>query len=579
MSFDTEKKIAGRRPISIVEMDLDFCTLTYGVAPCTASGPIGSECYNTRETTQDAPNYTPGTKTYTFVEDLPGLPRGMNWFPCLVDVVIKSARITPSEGLGARATVQITLQDFSDTDQFTDKYVSTRPYIPINQGTFFGKLKARNPFYVGRKIRVKTGYLTTPFDASNFQTRLYIIEKIIGPDKGGRVTITGRDVLVDTQKFTAPVVSKGKLLASLSLAEVGSFELASNGTDYPVANGTVRIDREIIQYATRVGNIFSSLTRGVGGTVAAAHSIDAGVQLCLPYTDVNVVDILTDLLTNYAGINPIYIPTTEWNDEKNLWLSSFNLTTFITAPTKVSTLISELTEQCLLDIWFDDLSQTIKLKAFAPAQGNTPIHTVDDNQIVARSLSTEDLAEKRLTQVTVYFGVINYAEDLNQEHNYTNILTRIDTDAESVQQFNDERIRKIFSRWFPTGGTGLANRLGGRLLSRFRRTPLRITYNVDMKDNQLKIGEFALLSSDKIQDPDGAPREQDTQIIEVQEVDAAHMLQITALNSGFDNLYAFIGPGGLQDFTLESSTNKRKYMFICGPDGKMSDGSPGYLIL
>ena len=38
-----------------------------------------------------------------------------------------------------------------------DPYVSERTYIPITRGTYFGKLKARNPFYNGRIMRVYSG--------------------------------------------------------------------------------------------------------------------------------------------------------------------------------------------------------------------------------------------------------------------------------------------------------------------------------------------------------------------------------------------------------------------------------------
>jgi len=36
MTFDTRKKDFSREPFYVVEIDGDYCSLTYGVAPCTA---------------------------------------------------------------------------------------------------------------------------------------------------------------------------------------------------------------------------------------------------------------------------------------------------------------------------------------------------------------------------------------------------------------------------------------------------------------------------------------------------------------------------------------------------------------
>jgi hypothetical protein len=47
----------GREPIELVEFVLPRCANTYGVAPCTATGSVGSECFNCRATCQDVDNY------------------------------------------------------------------------------------------------------------------------------------------------------------------------------------------------------------------------------------------------------------------------------------------------------------------------------------------------------------------------------------------------------------------------------------------------------------------------------------------------------------------------------------------
>lgn len=579
MSFATLKATAGREPFTIIEVDVDSCANTYGIAPCTASGAVGTECFNSWKTCQDTPNFNKVVKTYFFTYDHPQLPRGLNYFPCLVEVSFTSARITPGEGVGARARAKIILQDFSDTDQFTDKYYATRSYTPMSQGTFFGKFTARFPYLVNRVVRIKTGYLTRPFDTSNFQTRTYVIDRINGPTPEGKVEIEAIDILSKIQKQTAPKSNNGILVAAMSISETGSFEIDTGEADFPASNGSVRIDSEIITYSTRSGNVFSTLTRGAYNTVAKSHSIKAGVQSCLVYTDVNVVDVVSDLLTTYAEIDAAYIPTADWNTEKTLWLANTQLTAVISKPEKINKLLSEITEQCLLDIWFDEIDNEIKLKAFTPPQNNTNDLVIDDDKIIARTFSAEEIAERRYTQVLFYYGAIDPTKNLDETSNFENIYWQKDTDAENENAFNEAVTKSIFSRWFPTSQEGSVLRSAGRLLGRFAKTPVRVKLKVDIKDNAFSIGDFTTLDTSRLQDADGSNLVQNMQIIEAQETMEATTLQLTLLSSGFSFRYGFIGPSTLGNFTTETAENKRKYAFICGADGKMSDGSNGYLII
>lgn len=581
MTFATEKLTAGRRLFTIVELDMDFCSLTFSVPPCPAvlAGP-GLQCYNTFATCPVKPSFVKTIKTYKFVKFEPNIPVGQNYFPALVDANITSARITPGAGLGARASATVTLQDFSDTDQFTDPYFATRTYTPMDTGTFFGKFLARNPNYYGRTMRVRTGYLTDPFNLNNFQTRSYIIEKIVGPDRNGKVTITGRDTLLLAQDTVAPPANKGKLTAPMTALEVTSFTIDEDGASFPSANGIVRIEKELIRYASRTGNVFSTLTRGVSGTTAVAHNQDDSVQRCLEYVNTNAVNIAYDLLTTFAGVPPASINLTAWNAERDIWLTDYMFSSIITKPTKISTLIAELTEQALFDIWFDDVQQTIRLKAFAPPQGNVVINTITSDTIIQDSVSIEEMNDKRLTRVMVIFGPIDYTQELTEERNFTNITLSIDTEAESTNLFGDERTHKIYSRWISSTQSAVANRTATRILNRYRNTPVRIKLSVDEKNSELNAGEFADLVSFRVQQPSGAARQLFVQIIEAQEIDA-HTINLTMLNTNFKNNYAFVGPNTLLTYLNETAANRQRYAFIGNNNtpSTMSNGDPPYLIL
>ena len=100
----------GREPIVLVQIDQDFCTRSYGVAPCTASGP--DQCFNTLRSCQDPANYDRGSLTLTFAEPRANLPRTENIIPSLRSVSTAPTVINPANGnqnaaaLGQRAVAR-----------------------------------------------------------------------------------------------------------------------------------------------------------------------------------------------------------------------------------------------------------------------------------------------------------------------------------------------------------------------------------------------------------------------------------------------------------------------------------------
>src|SRR5210317_1987336 len=114
-----------RRPIQIVEIDIDYCTRTYGSAPCTAALAAGSprKCFNTYFTCQDTANFTTSTKTLRFSQNINGIPQSTLVYPALAGPVrtagakINLGGVGDKIGsLGKRARVEVMLQDFTDSD-------------------------------------------------------------------------------------------------------------------------------------------------------------------------------------------------------------------------------------------------------------------------------------------------------------------------------------------------------------------------------------------------------------------------------------------------------------------------------
>jgi hypothetical protein len=589
MSYETEKQRMGREPITVVELDMDYCQNTFSVAPCTATG---AECYNTYKTCKDKPNYIKITKTYRFCQPRAGLPVDQDLHPA-INGQVKTAptKITPGKGLGLRASVTVEIKDFTDSDIGIDKYVSNRSYDPLTQGTFWGRFMARNPYYQGRTMRVRTGYISDPWDWSNFEDRIYFIEKIEGPiRKGDDVVyrITGKDMLklLDDERAKVPAPSEGSLLADITSTDT-SFTLdpAGIGANYPTS-GTGRIGDELVTY-TRSGDTVT-ITRAQWGTKADSHDAGDTFQDCLVYNAVNAVDILDDLL-NRAGIDESYIPydaglssptgtNDEWDDEKATWISQ-TLTAVISEPTGVNTLVAELCNENQINIWWDEVQQKIKLKANVPTLANAAVTELDDNaNFLAGSVRVKDDTNQRVSRALIYYDKVNQIDGKDAK-NYRKLYIQADPNKESDNQYGDERATEIKSRWFSSANSGTVAGMAGRLLNRFGDTPKVINFSLDAKDSSLWTGDLCDVTTRYIQGTDGANRKTRFQVLSVRESEQGHRYDYEALYFVFSNRNAFIGPNTLLDYASESDANKEAYAFIAQSDGLMPDGEQGYLII
>ena len=326
---------AGRQPFSYVELDMDFCANVFGTSPCAATGSGDAKCFNTFATCKDTANFNRATRTYRFCSTSGGkVPVGLDAIPCLVGINITPAVIDAGKGLGLRASCEITLRDFPHSDIRIDPYVDGRTYIPINQGSFFGKFKARNPYYNGRVMRVYSGYLEDDgsFNIANFEKRTYFLDGFDGIDANGIVKITAKDILklAGDDRSVCPKPSVGKINADITNSAT-TATLTPTGVgalDYP-SSGYIRIGSEVCSF-TRSGDVLT-LVRGLKGTSAVEHKLGDTVQLCKNIAGQKVQDIVYDLLVNFCGISASYIDMINWNAEQTAYLIRL-YSALITAP-------------------------------------------------------------------------------------------------------------------------------------------------------------------------------------------------------------------------------------------------------
>src|SRR5690606_2031091 len=226
--------------VELVEIDIPFCSLTYGVAPCAAELGVTGErkCFNTRRTCQDTENFDPEPLTLRFIR--PSVSLDYDAIPSLEGVSITPQEIDPGVSMGKRESVRVTFADHPHSDAGLDKYLSERGYDAFKRGTWWWQLRARGTTLNGLPLRILRGEAGTPL--AEMTVSHYLIESAAGPD-GRTFSITAKDVLkvADGDRAQAPAVSRGELGSAIGDTG-GSFSLVPTGIgdlDYPSSGKAV----------------------------------------------------------------------------------------------------------------------------------------------------------------------------------------------------------------------------------------------------------------------------------------------------------------------------------------------------
>lgn len=512
MSYSSERNKFGREQIDIIEIDLDSCSRTYGVAPCTASGSGDGKCYNTFKSCQDLPNYNKTTKTYKFCTPRSPHPVGLDAIPNLESVSMSPAEIDVGGGLGVRASLSLSFRDHLHSDIGIDNYLSGRTFDPSTKSTFWTKLRSRNPNYQNRPLRWKTGYLVDGvYDAVNFLTRYYIIDKL--DVSRGVARLTGKDPLklAASNKSQAPKPSKGLLSANLtSGATSATLTPAGVGNaEYP-ASGYVAIKKEIMSF-TRSGDVLT-LTRAQFNTVAAAASTNDTVQLCYRQND-QVHEIVYDLLVNYADIDPAFITLSSWQTEIDTYMTGL-LDGIVPSPTDVNKLLIELSEAMPHYLWWDEANQKIQLTALKPPPESADVLDMADN-LLADSVVVADEQSRRYSTIFVNFGMFKPTEKLDDPNNYQASYARVDSD--SIAKYGSSEIKVINSRWIIATNKAAVLQLAAKIGRRWANIPRSISFELDSKDGDVWVGQSRSINHRDIVDFLGNPINTIFQITSAQE--------------------------------------------------------------
>lgn len=244
-----------------------------------------------------------------------------------------------------------------------------------------------------------------------------------------------------------------------------------------------------------------TIARAQFNTTAIAHSASDRVQLCVVFTAADPADIIADLLIDYAGVNPDYIPRTTWQEESAQYLGRV-YTACIPEPVGVNTLLCELIQQTASWMHWDDLTRLLRWQVIRTISTDADIF--DEEVIEAGTLRTQEQQDLRISRVWFYFAQRNPLEPLENETNYRAALVYPDPDTEA--DYGSSVIKKIYSRWIPQFGVTIAERASDIILGRYKNPPRKVALELFRSEGRIapQPGSGYLLEDRSLQDATGA---------------------------------------------------------------------------
>lgn len=464
--------------LKFAELVLNRCSRTYGISPCAAAiGVTGDyKCYNSPRTCQDAVNFLgDDEQIIRWAMPTSDLPIEIDADPRITSISRRPQLIDPGESLGVRESGTVTLSDSLHNDVQFDNYIADRGYNTYLKGTYWGKFFARWGNIQGNDFYIVDGVLGQNID--DMSRRFYIVEATNGPDSQGNYSITFKDVIkfADSDKAQAPLPSGGKLAAGVAAPTIGStFTLSPAGIgalEYP-ASGTGSIGDTIVTF-TRVGDVITLTGVGLYGSSVDDFEADETFQLALMYSAEDPADIFNDLLS-YTDTPAAYYDYPSWIAETTEYIGRL-YTAIIPKPTPVKTLLNELISEVGLIVWTDLTAKKIALRAMRQF---VPTLTINDDFIIAGSISSKPLIEKRVSQVWTYYGKKNPLESQDKKENYRAIYASVSSNPVVALENSPAAIREVKSRWITTLNQPAAAAVNDSILARYEQAPRQVSFKL-----------------------------------------------------------------------------------------------------
>lgn len=491
---------------------------TAGSATVKHSGEVDGTCYATPFTCSSPDSYEADTKLL-FRFPSTQLDVSEQFYVGYSSWSHRPGSVDPGQSMGILAGASFVIKDSVDNDTYVP-YQGRR----TSNATLLTKILARHPNIEGRPVKIHEGFDPLNLDFNNFITREYIIDS--AKLAGGLFSVSVLDPLslTDEKKAKAPLASLGTNTIAITNASTTITYAGTDAFDYGAATSTafVRIDSEVIEVTVLSDFVLTIVNRAAGGTLQKDHDINATIQECLVFAGTNVVEIIEDLLTDFTNI-----PATFLDDYTAIKAAtaSITLTANINKPTSVRKLIDELIKTGDLVVFYDELTQKIKIKQVTDPSIE-PININEADHIGQGSINFTRDTKSQSTRYSVAWAP-NDVTKIKDEEFFSIIFQSINLSNElpgSIGEVNEKPI--FFNRWLTTSSSDVikGTSIAQRVIDRNQDVPEIAEFDLDIESvystqgGNLELGSIINLSSSRVVEVDGTPKARNHQVLSIKDL-------------------------------------------------------------
>lgn len=446
-------------------------------------------------------------KTYYFTnENAPILPsiNGEPIWRCIKSISETATELKPGDGLSSRSSLSIVFNDFDKQDPNANAPGVTD--IVKNQGTYFGKLNARQIFE-NKNVRLKLYRVESDESVdliNGAQTHSYLTDTL-SLNKDGSWKLACKDVLslVNIGEKSWPIAQGGYLRSNIN----------SSTTTIPVdtdityaANDFLRIGNEfmrVVSYSnanptaptitvtTRGGDLYAPTSSVLlTKTIAEGHSEGDEIFICDLSDNETIDGLLTRILVE-SDFPSTLIPTVDWATEVAEWHGNDKINTLHSVSEDVNDVINRILSGYLMDLWFEPVSSVgfidgqVKLSAISVWKQSAAT-LLEGKEINAYSIKKKAKEELRATKALVLYDK-RFLAGSNNTTNFKKASQFSDNTLIGADLFTKHK-DKVFDNNFLLDRNA-AVLLTQRYVSRFKFTPFERSWVTDERYLTFKVGD------------------------------------------------------------------------------------------
>ena len=560
----------------LVEIDLDRCSNTYTVAPCTAANQgDGARCFYSFPTCQDQANFVKTTLTYRFrLNDVPwpdGDPTEV--WPLLKEFTQTPHKVSTESFFSYPDTITFTMfRDYAPPAADSDKTAVADAFNTALSGEFWSNLFTRNRNYSGRAVRVLRGFNASGFVLADFEQvgPAYTLSDVqLGP---GECRVTCESPLAQLRKRKVPFAINDDNVLTAAISAPATTLAVTDGSEYPDPadftrnNIYVEIEEigatadEICRVTSITGNNLT-VVRGQFGTTATAHSINSPVKhiACFGTTAgaaVNSIDTLQDLM-EWAGVAAADVDTAKFNSLKNIHWPGDDVVRIVRRPHTVAQLMQEIREIRGILIYLDSAAKW----AAALIGARVASDSFDDDSM--RNVSVTETDKDRRTRVALWYDPVE--DNAREPEDFRKSVIVIDANLETANNFNDVRERQVLDKWLsPTFAVAKIRNLAKILITRTAHGVRTVEFDLEVKDGTVYVGDAVTITTRELTDIYGNQVAMPCVITSRKEAGRG-AVRYTAIDTNFSGRFFIWGPDTMTD-DYDTSTDADKAFGYWGDD-------------